>query len=64
MASVRNIWIKRGETKENKQADAMNDKRSTELKVEHDKDKSELYHQEVQESRTDTDDTDQVFSGV
>lgn len=42
----------------------MNDKRSTELKVEHDKDKSELYHQEVQESRTDTDDTDQVFSGV
>lgn len=64
-ASAGNRWTKKKETKENKQAGAKNDKRSKQSKVEHEKDKSELYHQEVQESRTDhTADECGVFSGV
>lgn len=61
---IGNRWIKKGEKKENKQGGAMNGKRSKVWEVEHVKDKFELYHQEVQESRTDTDDLGGTFSGV
>lgn len=63
-ASIGNRWIKKEERKENKEAGAKNGKRSKESKVVRETGKFELYHREVQESRTDSDDVGGVFSGV